>query len=234
MHFGYFLRGNVTGLFKVGVSCNVRRRMSQYRTHTPERITVEAIKAFVSEEEALDWEAWVLESFNDCIVHGEWLDWDFSEAAVAWDMGMEPETNSRYWQEETPTSGTKVMAQWIELWPGCDYHIRVFQCDKRSTAARLVSYLKGRCERARWLPREITAETFRGILISDENAITLHATLKRELDHAVRAMRRDRCKVPPPEGWREMEDIDKLDWLCQFYPRAEWGIREDPETWGAD
>lgn len=73
-HYGYILRGQITGMFKVGITNNVKRRMGSYQTHIPERIIEESVKTFVSKEEAQDWERSILKHFRDCIHHGEWLD----------------------------------------------------------------------------------------------------------------------------------------------------------------
>jgi hypothetical protein len=87
MHYGYLLRGTVTGLWKVGISGNVKRRIAQYKTHTPERITLEAVKEFYCEEEARDWEYILLRQFELDIEHGEWIRTGFAEMAEAWTQG---------------------------------------------------------------------------------------------------------------------------------------------------
>lgn len=89
MHYGYILRGTVTGLYKIGITNNPHKRFSRYKTHVPERIVQESVKTFLSEEEARDWERWILTRYADRVEHGEWLNLDFDEAAAICCEGTE-------------------------------------------------------------------------------------------------------------------------------------------------
>jgi predicted GIY-YIG superfamily endonuclease len=60
MHYGYILRGTITGLWKVGVTGDVPKRFSQFKTHTPERVCLEVTKTFGTKEEAYWWERGIL------------------------------------------------------------------------------------------------------------------------------------------------------------------------------
>ncbi len=84
MHYAYLLRGQSSGLFKVGISKNPHGRLSQLKTGTPERISQEGLKLFVCEVEARDWERYILQKFSAHIVHGEWLSVGFEAMAKEW------------------------------------------------------------------------------------------------------------------------------------------------------
>ncbi len=87
-HYGYLLRGQITGLFKVGITKNPKNRLRGYRTHTPEKITAESVKTFVSQAEARDWEVLVMLQHAEDVIHGEWLDIGFEEAAELCQLGV--------------------------------------------------------------------------------------------------------------------------------------------------
>lgn len=88
-HHGYILRGTITGLYKVGITGNIKGRLGAYRTHTPERIIQESIKDFLSHEEAKDWESYLLWKYRSAKEHGEWLRLDFDEMSAACQIGTE-------------------------------------------------------------------------------------------------------------------------------------------------
>jgi predicted GIY-YIG superfamily endonuclease len=90
MHYGYLLRGSLTGLFKVGITSDPRRRYSNFKTHVSERINQEAVKRFISKEEAVDWERLILSWHEDSIEHGEWIAATFEEMAKSWCVGVVP------------------------------------------------------------------------------------------------------------------------------------------------
>ncbi len=137
MHYGYMLRGQITGLYKVGISGDFNKRFSQYKTHTPERITMEAVKEFVSREEARDWERITLFVYQDLIEHGEWLNIGFDEAAMIWSTGL---NGAEVWPLD---GGWCVIAQWIAGGHnnGHSFRMRALLCSKQETADELVRYL---------------------------------------------------------------------------------------------
>jgi hypothetical protein len=121
-HYGYLLRGQLTGLYKVGITAHPTRRFRQYRTHTPERIFVEGRKQFLSKDEAEDWESIILDLYSDAIQHGEWLDIEFGEAANIWTLGLEHPASAKI-------RGRCLIIFQIQCMGDEPYRARVFECE---------------------------------------------------------------------------------------------------------
>lgn len=162
MHYGYILRGQLTGLFKVGITKNVSRRMSAYKTHTPERIIQEAVKVFISEEEAADWESMILEDHADAIEHGEWLNLTFEEMAEACCTGNMPVWKSAGDSDFVIATGS--LGQAVVT--------RMLRCENWKCAHELSEFLYSNFPWVEWtiasFPREIDMEFVRQQKLNSE------------------------------------------------------------------
>lgn len=71
--YGYVMRTQRKKHFKVGITRQIRSRLSHYKMHSTEGIRVAFLCMFESQEEALLWEESVLEKYREFALHGEWL-----------------------------------------------------------------------------------------------------------------------------------------------------------------
>ena len=89
MHYGYLLRGSISGLWKVGISGNIKRRYASYKTHVPEPVILEMQWEFPTQEEAVIWERAILGMHRLECVHGEWLSLELGDVAFLAHSGIE-------------------------------------------------------------------------------------------------------------------------------------------------
>lgn len=216
-HYGYILRGQITGLYKVGITGNPERRFRSYKTHIPERITQEAVKAFISAEEARDWERLILEDYADSIEHGEWLAVDFEEMATACCYGSGPTI--------TTLKGSVIVVADSHLMFSPNF-TRVFRCSDDECAAGLVAIIPklylGK------IPRHITPEVLDGqrLNIAEDDA------RRQLLKDRIAKLRAEFPSSRAPEGWISKSTIDKLAWLDEHYPiRPAAAGSEQPDGW---
>lgn len=73
MHYGYLLRGRVSGNVKIGIAGNVKERLYAYRTHCGEPITLRGTFRFENKNHARRWERLVLSTHLENKIHGEWI-----------------------------------------------------------------------------------------------------------------------------------------------------------------
>lgn len=212
-HYGYILRGSVTGLYKVGITNNSGRRFSQYKTHVPERVIQEGVKTFVSREEAEDWERIILHTYADRRVHGEWLDIEFSDAASIWYMGLE---SPGLW----PVPGKHFVvfeaAGWFR-----DYPLRVFDCESHDCASRLIDALeKPTC----WLDpekleRAVSVPNLLRQLREARDRRDHYRRTQSEVEYRFSAMKK--AGIVPPREVLDSRRADQLAWLDQHHPLKE-------------
>lgn len=93
--YGYILRGDQTGLLKIGITGNLKARMYEYRTHSAENIVCEASLTFLSRREARDWEKEILAVHSSSRVHGEWLRLDREQVQGILAVGSQPMWSDR-------------------------------------------------------------------------------------------------------------------------------------------
>jgi hypothetical protein len=210
-HYGYMLRGQITGLYKIGITNNIKRRMSSYQTHMPERILQEAVKVFNSKEEAQDWERLILDSYASSIHHGEWLDIDFDDAVTIWGDGMASSFPHDF-------NGCHYLVKQVASMFCTSYRIRVFKCDSRQVALDLSEALEG----GQWwslftdLPREITDEILADGISKAEERMAMIAMQSEEIRCRMRALKA--AGVARPEGWDAMNRVEQLGWLDSNHP----------------
>lgn len=218
MHYGYILRAQITGLYKIGISGSVKKRFSNYKTHTPERITLEAEKHFISEDEARDWERWILRLHAKDIEHGEWLSVDFGEMANIWSLGFDP-INNLEWKGDGDPFLVMIQSRYEEGEP----LVRVFRCPDNKTANAWIDQLGLIVFRETilpLLPREITREyVFERASMDRENR-----SIRREIRERVLALGQDHPDVSLPDSWYESDISFRMMWLCQYYPKSIWRI----------
>lgn len=129
MHYAYLLRGQSSGLVKIGITKNPANRFKSYKTGIPERISHEALKLFPSEEEAKCWESWVHRRNKESVVHGEWMGLTFQQVAEIWADGEDA---------SSLMDANMVYSRASPLFGGGDEINRVLCCDSHTTACRLI------------------------------------------------------------------------------------------------
>ena len=209
MHYGYLLRGQITGLYKVGITNNVARRISNYRVHIPERVIQEGVKEFLSKEEAEDWERLILDFHSDKIHHGEWLDITFEEAVYIWGASGK----SALWH----CGGEFYVTYRPDGFSASPSLTRVFTCDNCETAKLLMDALDRKFGwSAKRLPATFTAEVVASELAKEEARWLLIRKQYEEIDFRSNALAD--AGVEFPEGWDGKLRMDKLEWLNVNHP----------------
>lgn len=214
-HYGYILRGERSGLYKVGITKNIGHRLSSYRTHIPERISQEETKSFISTEEARDWEKLALYWHKDSIEHGEWLGATFREMA------------------RTCTAGNPAISEWIA---DEDLHLvvvsksvgsilsdseaeeltRVFRCSDSECAEEMVVIMSeflctvGIIEAPRFIDHSFIS-SYR----SEQRASRERCERYRR---RVRALLAEFPSAKKPDGFDQLTVAQKLSWLDEKYP----------------